>query len=229
MRLRTTAPVLALTALTLPGCSSSHSSPAPVAASTASARPTATTSPKPAAPVTSAALGRRLLDENDLGQGYTRKPDADSQRDDVTVVGCPALDTLGSAAASGSLDFPNQAKASFTYTDGSDSELTEELYSDREAKLSQVTGRLFNAMTSCPSYQIVVGSTPIQMSTRRLSAPQLGDEQWSQLLTFTINGRSTVMKQTVIRTGTIVVDISGSPGLVDTQVAKALKKAQIGR
>lgn len=226
MRLRTTAPVLVLTALTLPGCSSSHSSPAPAAAS---ARPTNTPSPKPAAPVTSAALRKRLLDEKDLGQGYTRKPDADSQRDDATVIGCPALDKLGNAAAGGSLDFANQAKASFTYTNGNDSELTEELYSDRAGKLSQVTGQLFNAMTSCLSYQVVVGSTPIQMSSRKLSAPQLGDEQWSQLLTITADGRSTVMKQTVIRTGTIVVDISGSPGLVDTQAAKALKKAQTGR
>ncbi|GGU42661.1 hypothetical protein [Streptomyces violascens] len=84
-------------------------------------------------------------------------------------------------------------------------------------------------LTACPSYQIMVGSTPIQVPVQRLSAPQLGDEQWSQLMTFTANGRSTLMKQTVIRTGTIVVDISGSPGLVDTQVAKALEKAQTGR
>ncbi|MEU2874136.1 hypothetical protein ABZ769_33900 [Streptomyces olivoreticuli] len=63
------------------------------------------------------------------------------------------------------------------------------------------------------------------MATQKVTAPKLGDEQWSQLLTFTISGQRTVMKQTAMRTGTIVVVVSGSPSLVDAHVARALAKA----
>ncbi|WP_329028042.1 hypothetical protein [Streptomyces sp. NBC_00690] len=42
-------------------------------------------------------------------------------------------------------------------------------------------------------------------------ATALGDEQWSQLLTFTAGGQSSVLKQTAIRSGTLLVNISGSP------------------
>ena len=48
----------------------------------------------------------------------------------------------GDAAAGGSLDFPRRAKAAFTYAGGSNSEVSEELYSDTEATLSQGTGRI---------------------------------------------------------------------------------------
>jgi hypothetical protein len=132
----------------------------------------------------------------------------------------------GDAAAGGSPDFPRRAKAAFTYAGGSNSEVSEELYSDTEATLSQGTGRIFDAMTSCPSYQVVVGSTPIDIATQQMSAPQLGDEQWSLLMTFTAGGSSTVVKQTAIRTGTTVVLVTGSPGLVDAHVDKALAKAR---
>ena len=69
--------------------------------------------------------------------------------DDVTVIGCPALAKLGGDVATGaSLAFPRKAKASFTYAGGSSSELTEELYSDTEDKISRSVGRIFEAMTS---------------------------------------------------------------------------------
>ncbi|MCC3775862.1 hypothetical protein [Streptomyces sp. UNOB3_S3] len=235
MRLRTTAAVLGLTALTvltLPGCSSSHRSPGHAAASLSSAERKNGTDTKPTAavPLASGALSERLLDETDLGPGYSRKPESTSDRDDVTVTGCPALEKLGGdAAAGGSLDFPNKAKASFTYTGSSDSEISEELYSDTEAQASQRTRQIFDAMASCPTYQVVVGSTPIDMGTQKVAAPRLGDEQWSQLLTFTISGSTTVVKQTAVRTGTTVVVLAGSPGLVDTHLDKALKKAQTAR
>ncbi|MER5780268.1 hypothetical protein ABT104_00865 [Streptomyces mobaraensis] len=236
MRLRTTATVLGLTTLTLltlPGCSGSGPSPAGSAASSSSsaAQPHDGADAKPAAapPLSSATLRERLLDETDLGPGYTRKPQDTSDRDDVTVTGCPALEKLGgNAATGGSLDFPNEAKASFTYAGGSDSEISEELYSDTEAQASQKTRQIFDAMTSCATYQVVVGSTPITMGTQKLPAPKIGDEQWSHLLTFTVDGRATALKQTAVRTGTTVVVVSGSPGLVDTHLDRALKKAQAG-
>ncbi|UUU32266.1 hypothetical protein JIX56_21455 [Streptomyces sp. CA-210063] len=51
------------------------------------------------------------------------------------------------------------------------------------------------------------------------------EEKWSQLLTFTVGGRSSVVKQTAVRTGTVVVVVSGSVALLDVQVAKAVDKA----
>ncbi|MEK2477109.1 hypothetical protein [Streptomyces noursei] len=119
------------------------------------------------APLSSAALGKRLLDEGDLGQGYVRKPEPLKRHDDVTVTGCPALEKLGGdAAVGGGLDFPRKAKASFAYADGGDSEVSEELYSDTGAKLSEGVGRIFEAMTSCPAYQVLAGSTPITVTPR---------------------------------------------------------------
>ncbi|EST29226.1 hypothetical protein [Streptomyces roseochromogenus] len=64
------------------------------------------------APLSSAALAKRLLDESDLGEGYTRTPQPPAQHDDMTVIGCPALEKRGSEVAVGcSLDFPHEAKS----------------------------------------------------------------------------------------------------------------------
>ncbi|MGW3102852.1 hypothetical protein [Streptomyces sp. NPDC001100] len=179
-----------------------------------------------AGPLSSAALSKRLLDESDLGEGYTRKAEQPSQHDDVTVTGCPALDKLdGAAAVGGSLDFPRKAKASFTNAGGSDSEVAEELYSGTEDNLSKGVDRIFEAMTSCPTYQVLVGATPVTVTTQKLPAPKLGEERWSQLLTFIAGGHSSVVKQTAVRTGTVVVVVSGSAVLVDAHLAKAVDKA----
>ncbi|WP_372404611.1 hypothetical protein [Streptomyces luteireticuli] len=229
MRLRSTA-VLALAAVgafSLTGCSHSTSTTAESASAPAAvAQPKS--EPKPAtAPLSSAALRDRLLNESDLGQGYARKPDAGEKRhDDVTLVGCPALDKLGGdAATGGSLDFANEAKATFTYNGDTDSEVSEELYSDTTDKLSKGTGQIFNAMTSCPTFQIVTGSTPVDVATQKISAPHLGDEQWSHLLTYTAGGQRSVVKQTVIRSGNTMTILTGAPALVDAHVEKALRKA----
>ncbi|MEJ8639041.1 hypothetical protein [Streptomyces sp. MS2.AVA.5] len=78
----------------------------------------------------------------------------------------------------------------------------------------------------CPTYQVVAGGTPIDMASQRLPAPRgLGDEQWSQLLTFSTGGRSTVVKQTAIRDDSLLLIVSGSPALVDRHLDKALAKA----
>lgn len=211
---------LTLAALTIPACTSNSATPS----ATVKAGDKGKATPL-AAPLSESVLRERLLDEDDLGEGYIRRPETTRDHDDVTVSGCPAMENLGEAAAGGGFDFPHEAKATFTYTGTSNSEITEELYSDTADKLSQGLRTIFGAMASCPEYQVVVGSTPIDMSTRKTSAPDLGDEQRSQLLTFTVGAQSSVIKQTAIRTGTTLVVISGSPGLVDSQMEKAHDKA----
>ncbi|MGW5478516.1 hypothetical protein [Streptomyces sp. NPDC004008] len=171
-------------------------------------------------------MSKRLLDESDLGEGYARKAEQPSRHDDVTVTGCLALEKLGDeAAVGGSLDFPRRAKASFTYASSTGYGVSENLYSGTATELSSGVGRIFEAMTSCPSYQVLVGSTPVTVTTRKVPAPRLGDERWSLLLTFTSGGRGSIMKQTAVRTGTVVIVVSGSPSLVDAHVRKAFSKA----
>ncbi|WP_217570631.1 hypothetical protein [Streptomyces sp. GbtcB7] len=229
MRLPTTTvlSLSALAALALTGCSNGNTTSADPTSSTAAPARQADGNAPSSAPLSSAALAERLLDESDLGEGYTRKPQRSASHDDVAVLGCPALAKLGSNAATGTdLTFPRQAKASFTYAGGSDSEVSEELYSDTAAKLSTGIGEIFDAMVSCPAYQLVSGNTVIDMSAQETAAPDLGDERWSQLLTYSVGGQRSVVKQTAIRTGNVLVIVSGSPGLVDAHLDKALAKAQ---
>ncbi|MEU6192379.1 hypothetical protein [Streptomyces sp. NPDC047061] len=143
------------------------------------------------------------------------------------MIGCPALAELGgNTATSTNLELPRRAKVSFTYAGSSSSELSEELYSDSAAKLSKGIGTVFDAMLSCPTYQVVSGSTVIDMVTTKTSAPQLGDERWSQLLTYSAGGQSSVVKQTAIRSGNVLVIVSGSLALVDAHLADAVQAAQ---
>lgn len=232
MRLSTTTAVAlsTLTLLTLAGCASSTESAGTPAASSAAPAHRSGNEAKPSVPLSSAALSKLLLDKGDLGEGYTRKPLTAVRHDDVTVIGCPALEKLGGDTATGSsLSFPRKAKASFTYAGSSSSEVSEELYSDNTAKLSKGIGEIFDAMVSCSSYQVASGSTIVDIGTTRSAAPNLGDEQWSQLLTYSAGGQRSVVKQTAIRTGNVLVIVSGSPGLVDAHLHKALAKAQAGR
>ncbi|MFF3367044.1 hypothetical protein [Streptomyces misionensis] len=224
MRVRVATTALGITAvlLAMPACST---------ATTGSKQQTSSRTGKPTeaaqdpAVLSSAVLGARLLDQSDLGSGYLPKPERPAQHDDVTIIGCPALSELGGdAATGGTLAFPNKAKARFTYG-GSSLEISEELYSDCAKKLSDGITRIFDAMTGCPTYQVVPDGTPIDVTSQKLPAPQLGDEQWSQLLTFTSGGRSTVVKQTAIRDGNLLLVVSGSPALVDRHLDKALAKA----
>ncbi|WP_031045825.1 hypothetical protein [Streptomyces sp. NRRL F-5650] len=222
MRHHTTT-ALVLTTLALTACSADPSGPAP----TASSSPRGGSGAADAKPLSSAAMSKRLLTEKDLGGSYVRKAEGTQHNDDVTVIGCPALDKLGGEAATGqSLDFPNKAKVAFTYSGGTDSEVSEELYSDTANKLSDGVGRIFEAMASCPKYQIVSGSTAIDMTTQTSTAPKLGEEQWSQLLTYSAGGQRSVVKQTAIRSGSVLLIVSGSPGLVDTHLNEAFAKAQ---
>lgn len=86
--------------------------------------------------------------------------------------------------------------------------------------------RIFDAMASCLTYQVVSGSTVIDMSTQKTAAPDLGDEQWSQLLAYSLGGQRSVVEQTAIRIGNVLVIVSGSSGLVDTNLEKAVAKVQ---
>ena len=229
MRLRTTT-VLSLSALAvlaLTGCSPGSAAPIrPTHPTTVSVHPDGDGA-LASAPLSSAALAKRLLDESDLGEGYTRTPQRPAQHDDVTVIGCPALEKLSSeAAVGGSFDFRHRVKASFTYAGGNDSKVEEELYSDAEDKLSRSVGRIFEAMTSCATYEVLTGSTAVTVTTRKDLVDRLGDEQWGQLLTFTVGERSSVVKQTAVRIGTVVVVLSGSAALVDASMAKAVDKAK---
>lgn len=149
------------------------------------------------------------------------------QHTPIAVVGCPGLEKLDDKAATGGLVFPRRAKASFTYVGGPESEVSEELHSDTAAKLSEGIGEIFDAMVSCPSYRLVSGSTVIDVDSQRAVAPHLGDEQWSQLITYSVGGQRSVVRQSAILTNNVLVVVSGSPGLVDANLDKALTKAQI--
>ncbi|MER6079262.1 hypothetical protein [Streptomyces sp. NPDC001833] len=224
MRVRVATTALGITAalLALPACSTTtgnrHASAAPAGKPSGSAQETTVLS--------SAALKSRLLDPSDLGSGYLPKPERPARRDDVTVLGCPALSELGGdAATGGTLAFPRKAKADFTYA-GTSSKISEELYSDSARKLSDGIDRIFDAMTGCPTYQVVSGGALVDVASQKLTPPGAhGDQQWSQLLTFTAAGRSSVAKQTAIRDGNLLVIVSGSPALVDRHLDKALAKA----
>ncbi|MFJ2744840.1 hypothetical protein ACIO3O_34865 [Streptomyces sp. NPDC087440] len=213
----------AVAVLALPACSAAPAAPSPAVASAAP------TNRRPAL-LSSAALGEHLLDEDDLGDDYTRLPEKPTGRQDVTVLGCPALQQLDSdAALAGSLAFPRAAHVSFTIRRGSNSEATEDLYSDTARNLSAGTRRIVQAMTSCPEYQVLNGSTVIDISTQKLPTPALGSEQWSQLLTFSTGGKESIVKQTAIRSDTVLLVISGAPALVDRLLPRAFSKATAGR
>ncbi|MGP3684548.1 hypothetical protein ACTVZO_07525 [Streptomyces sp. IBSNAI002] len=229
MRMRTIATGITVAAsLAISGCSGST----PAGSASSLGKPSGQTkasAPASSTPLSASALAGRLLAEADLGQDYTRKPEKTARHDDTTVIGCPALEQLGGdAAAGGSLDFPNKATATFLYSGSTGSEISEELYSDTAPKLTAGTKRIFEAMTGCPVYQLVIGSKPVKIATQKLAAPALGDEAWSQLLTFTAGGQDSIVKQTAVRIGAVLLVVSGSPALVDSHVEKALAKAGTG-
>ncbi|QHC18965.1 hypothetical protein GR131_28010 [Streptomyces sp. GF20] len=224
VRVATTAVGLTAVLLALPACSTD---------TTAGQHPSAARAGEPSdraqrtAPLSSATLQARLLDPRDLGKGFLPKPERPAQHDDVTVLGCRALSELGGgdAATGGALDFPHKAKVDFTYT-GSSSGISEEVYSDSAKKLSAGIDRIFDAMTGCSTYQVISGGTSVDVASQKLTASDVGgDQQWSQLLTFTAAGRSSAVKQTAIRDGNLLVVLTGSPALVDRHIHKALAKA----
>lgn len=234
MRVRvtiTTLGLVAATALSLYACSTDTREVKPNAPSSARTGTPGDDGTATDTLLSSAALAARLLSEQDLGSGYSAEPkNSSSQHDDVTVLGCPALNDLGGDAVTGSsLNFPHRAKAAFVYADSSASEITEELYSDAPGKLSVGTARIFDTMADCPDYQILAGGTAVDVTTQAVTAPLLGQERWSQLLTFSTGRGDTVVKQTAIREGSLLLVVSGSPALVDRHLDQALTKATATR
>ncbi|MFG2232300.1 hypothetical protein ACGFNX_20185 [Streptomyces sp. NPDC048723] len=217
--------IAAAATLTLTACSTSSTPALGSAGSQHASSPSTTQQNKKATPLPADQLGPRLLDIVDVGSDYRVQPQEDSKHDDIAVAGCPAMEKLGGAVAGGSLDFPTQVKVSFAYSGSADSEVTEEIYTDAEDKLSSGTRTIFDAMTACPKYQLASGSTPINVTTQKVSAPERGDERWATVMTLSSGGRTTMIKQVAVRFGTILVVLSGSPGLVDTHLDKALDKA----
>ncbi|MET9296597.1 hypothetical protein [Streptomyces sp. NPDC003077] len=143
------------------------------------------------------------------------------------MTGCPTLEQLcGDAATGGSLRFPRKTKAPFIYAGGSSSELTEELYSDTREKLSRNISKIFDAMVSCPIYQVVSDSAVIDMGTQQTTAPNVGGGQWSRVITYSVGGRRSVVKQTAVRAGNVLAVVARSSGLVDFHLEKTLGKAQ---
>ncbi|MFJ6709125.1 MULTISPECIES: hypothetical protein [unclassified Streptomyces] len=225
VRVATTALGITATLLAMPACTTDSTGNERQTLSPARTGKPAGAVQEPAS-LSSAALKSRLLNQSDLGSGYLLTPERPARHDDVTVIGCPALSELGGdAATAGTLAFPHKAKAAFTHHNSS-GEISEELYSDSAKKLSDGIGRIFDAMTGCPAYRVVSGGTQVDVASQKLPAPRVGgDEQWSQLMTFTAAGRSTVVKQTAIREGSLLLIVSGPPALVDRHLGKALAKA----
>ncbi|MEJ8641160.1 hypothetical protein WKI68_06075 [Streptomyces sp. MS1.HAVA.3] len=219
MRLRHSTVLTSLALWTLTSCSAPPSDTAPAA--------TQAETPAPAASnhevLPAERLADRLLTADDLGPGYTARPAASTASPEASVEGCPQLEQLGSAADNPYAMFPNQAKRVFTGPGSA--QLTEELYSAPPKDLSAGVGRIMTAMGTCPSYQLVTATTVAEVRTQTVPVPRLGDEQWGQVLTVTAGGRRTVIQQTVIRDGALLLVISGSPAEVAVHGQTALAKA----
>ncbi|MEU7415128.1 hypothetical protein [Streptomyces antibioticus] len=168
-------------------------------------------------------LADRLLTANDLGPGYTARPAATTGSPEASVEGCPQLEQLGRDADNPYAMFPNQGKRVFTGPGGT--QLTEELYSAPPKNLSARVGRIMTAMGTCPSYQLVTATTVAEIRTQTMPVPRLGDEQWAQILTVTASGRRTIVQQTVIRDGAVLLVVSGNPAEVTVHAQTALAKA----
>ncbi|MGE7384195.1 hypothetical protein ACQKM2_01655 [Streptomyces sp. NPDC004126] len=221
MRLRHSA-ILANTCLALwalTGCSAPTSDSAPATAPAETHVPTAADHEV----LPSERLADRLLTADDLGPGYAARPAATATSTEASVEGCPQLEKLGSAADNPYAMFPNQGKRVFTGPGGT--QLTEELYSAPPTDLSAGAGRIMTAMGACPSYQLVTATTVAEVRTQTVPVARLGDEQWGQVLTVAVGGQRTIVQQTVIRAGAVLLVVSGSPAEVTVHAQTALAKA----
>ncbi|MFF3957410.1 hypothetical protein ACFYY1_29985 [Streptomyces sp. NPDC001890] len=184
---------------------------------------------KPAAepkPLAEGALGALLLSQADLGTGYVQveeKPDS-GEFDDVSVQGCPSLEKLGQSGDE--TMFAAKAEASFTYD--TDATLGEELHSDRPSVLSSKLRKLFGTYTSCPTYTMTAGTTPIEVKVTKSSTPELGDEQFAYTSTMELPSGKQVLKTMAVRQGNVVVMLVGAPALVDRHMEAAVGKIPAG-
>ncbi|MEU8543161.1 hypothetical protein AB0C52_24790 [Streptomyces sp. NPDC048717] len=220
MRVRTTVfflPALVLSAVT--ACST-FSSESGVGGPSA---PSPSASSASAAALPSDRLRARLLTAADLGPGYTVRfadPPASSWGE---VLGCAPLERLAAWTGDPYARFPARARA--VITGPGPTKVTEELFSAAPAELSVGIRRIMSAMTACPTYRLAIAATVFEVSTRITPAPPLGEEQWAQIVTVRANGRSQVTQQVVVRDGSLLVVLSGSPAEVKLHVERALDKA----
>ncbi|MFH8257819.1 hypothetical protein [Streptomyces roseolus] len=184
---------------------------------------------KPAAeakPLAEGALRPLLLTQADLGYGYTQVQEepGEGKFDDVAVQGCPALEKLDQ---SGEEDlFAAKAEASFTYD--RDATLGEEVHSDRPSVLSSKLRELFGAYTSCPTYTMTAGTTPIEVKVSKSVAPELGDERFAYTSTMELPSGAQVLKTMAVRKGNVAVMLVGAPALVDRHIKTAVDKLPAG-
>ncbi|MEU7242713.1 hypothetical protein [Streptomyces sparsogenes] len=202
------------------GCSSSgdqHADSKP-STKTSTASP-----PADARPLEASKLRAFLLTTSDLGSGYVQSPEKEdeaSQHDDITADGCPALEKLGKQ--SDQMKFAVKATAEFKYAEHS--ELGEELYSDTPSALSSKLRAVVNAWTSCPTFTMTSGSTPISMKVSKSTPPQVGEEQYAYTTTMALPAGPQILKTVAVRQGNVGVMLTGAPALVDRHIETAVAK-----
>jgi hypothetical protein len=174
-------------------------------------------------PLTDGELQPLLLSQADLGAGYVHDPtkaDVTGKYDDVAVQGCPSLEKLGKSGEE--TKFAAKAEANFTYD--RHATLGEELHSDRPTVLSRKLRSLFGAYTSCPSYMMTAGTTPIEVKVTKSVTPRLGDEQFAYTSTMELPSGAQVLKTLAVRKGNVAVMLVGAPALVDRHIKTAVGK-----
>ncbi|MER5890323.1 hypothetical protein ABT160_41400 [Streptomyces sp. NPDC001941] len=181
--------------------------------------------PQPAVdamPLTAEALRPLLLTQRDLGSGYAQvQDDTESDKfDDISVQGCPELEKLSQNDDKDM--FAAKAEASFAYDQ--DATLDEELHSDRPSVLSSKIRQLFTAYTSCPTFTMTSGTTPIEVTVSKAVTPQLGDEQFAYTMTIALPAGPQVLKTMSVRTNNVAVMLVGAPALVDRHIEAAVGK-----
>lgn len=179
-----------------------------------------------AKPLAAGALRPLLLTQADLGAGYAQVQEGpgDKKFDDISVQGCPALEGLGQ---SGGKDmFAAKAETSFTYDQ--DATLGEEVHTDRPSVLSTKLRELFSAYTSCPTYTMTSGTTPIEVKVSKSVTPELGDERFAYTSTMELPSGAQVLKTIAVRKGNVAVMLVGAPALVDRHIRTAVGKLPAG-
>ncbi|MFJ9854477.1 hypothetical protein [Streptomyces sp. NPDC101150] len=120
------------------------------------------------------------------------------------------------------VQFATETSAGFAF--GTDSELAEELHSDTPTELAAALRRLVHAQTSCPTYTMTSGSTPVTVTVHKDAAPTSGPDAYA--FTTTLNGPrgTSVLKTTAVRRGNVLVMLVGAPALVDRHIEAAVAK-----
>ncbi|WP_405968908.1 hypothetical protein OG613_47575 (plasmid) [Streptomyces sp. NBC_00015] len=182
---------------------------------------------KPAAepkPLADGALRPLLLSQADLGDGYVQEKASSGEFDDVAVQGCASLEKLEQNGDESM--FASKAEISFTYNTAST--LGEELHSDRPSVLSSKLRELFGAYTSCPTYSMTAGTTPIEVKVAKSATPKIGDEQFAYTSTMELPSGAQVLKTMAVRKGNVAVMLVGAPALVDRHIETAVDKLPAG-